>query len=73
MLVGNSRHGWGVSLNDVHAAIMIDIAPLSAIVVDSATNTMTVGGGVTIGSVNEALHLAGKETCELPSSLSQEL
>lgn len=42
---------------------MVDITPLSAIVIDSAVNTMTVGGGVTIGRVIEALHTAGKETC----------
>lgn len=61
ILTASARHGWGVSLNDVHDAILIDISPLSTIVIDAAANTMTVGGGVTIGGVLAAVRAAGKE------------
>lgn len=67
LIVGSGRHGWGMSLKDVRDAIMVDITPLSAIVIDSATNTLTIGGGVTIGHVNKALHAAGKETRLVPA------
>lgn len=40
---------------------MIDITALSTIVVDAAANTMTVGGGVTIGGVLAAVRTAGRE------------
>lgn len=62
ILSASARHGWAVSLNDVRNAIMIDISSLSTIAIDTAANTMTVGGGVTIGEVMAAVQVAGKET-----------
>lgn len=43
---------------------MIDISTLSDITIDASGNTMTVGGGITVGEVMTTLQAAGKETCQ---------
>lgn len=63
ILAANRRHGWSQTLNRVHDAIMIDISTLKDITVDTAANTVTVGGGVRVGDVMPPLQAVGKETC----------
>lgn len=43
---------------------MIDISTLKNITVDTEANTVTVGGGVSVGDVMPALQAVGKETSE---------
>lgn len=43
---------------------MIDISTLLDIDIDTAGNTVTVGGGVNIGEIMAALQAVGKETRE---------
>ncbi|RPB10764.1 FAD-binding domain-containing protein [Morchella conica CCBAS932] len=62
VLAGNRRHGWSESLNRIKDAIMIDISTLLDIDIDTAGNTVTVGGGVNIGEIMAALQAVGKET-----------
>ncbi|KAI5837100.1 hypothetical protein DFP73DRAFT_569399 [Morchella snyderi] len=62
VLAGNRRHGWSESLNRVKDAIMIDISTLLDIDIDTAGNTVTVGGGVNVGEIMAALQAVGKET-----------
>lgn len=62
ILAANRRHGWSTSLNNVHNAILIDISTLTAINIDAAANTATVGGGVDSGGMLGTLRAAGKQT-----------
>lgn len=43
---------------------MIDISTLKKITVDTQANTMTVGGGVSVGDIMPVLQAVGKETSE---------
>lgn len=62
----NRRHGWSISLNSVRNAILIDISTLTAIDIDAAANTATVGGGVSASDVLGTLRAAGKQTSSYP-------
>jgi FAD/FMN-containing dehydrogenase len=64
ILAGNRRHAWSRTLSRTRNAIMIDISTLKNITVDTEANTVTVGGGVSVGDVMPALQAVGKETSE---------
>ncbi|KAI5845571.1 hypothetical protein DFP73DRAFT_395574 [Morchella snyderi] len=62
ILAGNRRHAWSRTLSRTRNAIMIDISTLKNITINTKANTITVGGGVSVGDIMPALQAVGKET-----------
>ncbi|KAK4180906.1 6-hydroxy-D-nicotine oxidase [Triangularia setosa] len=61
ILATGGGHGYTWSLGRHQAGIDVDLSNFSTIKIDSAANTMTVGGSVRSQQVAKALQAAGKE------------
>lgn len=62
MLAQNTGHGWGNTLAAIQNGILIKINGFDSVQINTVKNTMTVGGGVTVGDMILKLYEAQKET-----------
>ena len=60
-LATGGGHGYTWSLGQLQNAIQIDLGNFQTVEIDTAANTMTVGGAVRIGNVTHDLLAVGKE------------
>lgn len=60
-LATGGGHGYSWSLDRLKQAIDIDMGNFHGVQIDSAANTVTLGGSVRIGEVTPQLQAAGKE------------
>jgi len=69
-LATGGGHGYTWSLGRLQNGIQLDLSNFQTIDVDTAANTMTIGGGVRTENVTQDLAAMGKEFRRVPSSLS---
>ncbi|KAI9667739.1 MAG: hypothetical protein M1821_000556 [Bathelium mastoideum] len=60
-LATGGGHGYTWSLGRLQNAIQLDMGNFQTIDIDSASNTMTIGGGVRIENVTQELQAVGRE------------
>jgi hypothetical protein len=60
-LATGGGHGYTWSLGQLQNAIEVDLGNFQTIEIDTAANTMTIGGAVRIANVTHDLHAVGKE------------
>ena len=54
-------HGYTTSMRVIENGIQIDLGNFDAVMVNTSTNTVTVGGGAHFGNVTGPLAAAGRE------------
>lgn len=60
-LATGGRHGYSTAHGKLQNGLAMDLRQLNSIEIDTAAETMTVGGGVTTGEVLDPLFEAGFE------------
>jgi FAD/FMN-containing dehydrogenase len=61
LATSKGRHGYSPSFGKLKDGVAVDMSLFDAIKIDVEANVMTVGGGVIISDVLDALYQAGKE------------
>ncbi|KAI2607189.1 uncharacterized protein GGS25DRAFT_322188 [Hypoxylon fragiforme] len=69
-LATGGRHGYSPTLGKLQSGLALDLSQLNTISVDNNTDTLTIGGGTTLGQVFDPVYEAGYEmpsgTCSGP-------